>query len=111
MFHRFHSGEVSAATGLTPGKFAEAAHRLGAGAAGASAGRAAAGAAVPRRTSSAIGFLDGAVMPQRETKVSVFTPWDDAGYVVADVPEAILSNLGLTYLAHTHIPTLWETRA
>lgn len=54
-----------------------------------------------------IGFLDGAVNPQRETKVSIFTPWDEASYVVADVPEAIFSNLGLTYLAHTHVPTLW----
>lgn len=54
-----------------------------------------------------IGFLDGAVNPQREAKVSVFTPWDDASYVVVDVPEAIWSNLGLTYLAHTHVPTLW----
>lgn len=25
-----------------------------------------------------------------------------------DVPEAIFSNLGLTYLAHTHIPTIWD---
>jgi hypothetical protein len=55
-----------------------------------------------------LGFFDGAVMPQRETKVSVFTPWDDGGYVVVDVPEAIFSNLGLIYLAHTHIPTLWD---
>lgn len=55
-----------------------------------------------------IGFLDGAVRPQRETKVSVFTPWDDFSYVVADVPEAIWSNLGLTYLAHTHVPTIWS---
>lgn len=54
-----------------------------------------------------IGFLDGAVNPQRETKLSVFTPWDDRSYVVADVPEAIWSNLGLTYLAHTHVPTVW----
>jgi hypothetical protein len=54
-----------------------------------------------------IGFLDGAVNPQRETKVSVFTPWDEDSYVVVDVPEAIWSNLGLTYLAHTHVPTLW----
>jgi len=54
------------------------------------------------------GFLDGAVMPQRETKVSVFTPWDDTSYVVADIPEAIFSNLGLVYLAHTHVPTLWD---
>jgi hypothetical protein len=54
-----------------------------------------------------IGFLDGAVRPQRETKVSVFTPWDESSYVVADVPEAIWSNLGLLYLAHTHMPTVW----
>jgi len=54
-----------------------------------------------------IGFLDGAINPQRETKVSVFTPWDASSYVVVDVPEAIWSNLGLTYLAHTHVPTIW----
>ena len=54
-----------------------------------------------------VGFLDGAVRPQRETKFSVFTPWDEGGYVVVDVPEAIWSNLGLTYLAHTHVPTIW----
>jgi hypothetical protein len=57
----------------------------------------------PRR-----GFLDGAIAPQRETKFSLFTPWSDRSYVVADVPEAIFSNLGLIYLAHTHIPTIWD---
>lgn len=57
-----------------------------------------------------IGFLEGAIRPQRETKVSVFTPWDSQSYVVVDVPEAIWSNLGLTYLAHTHIPTVWDQR-
>lgn len=54
------------------------------------------------------GFLDGAVDPQRETKISVFTPWDTGSYVVVDLPEAIFSNLGLTYLAHTHIPTIFD---
>lgn len=57
-----------------------------------------------------IGFLDGAIEPQRETKFSVFLPWDQASYVVVDLPEAIFSNLGLTYLAHTHIPTLWSQK-
>jgi hypothetical protein len=57
-----------------------------------------------------IGFLEGAIDPQRETKVSVFAPWDAGGYVVVDVPEAIFTNLGLTYLAHTHIPTIWTER-
>lgn len=56
-----------------------------------------------------IGFLDGALRPQRETKISVFLPWDPKNsYVVVDVPEAIWSNLGLTYLAHTHIPTVFD---
>jgi hypothetical protein len=55
-----------------------------------------------------IGFLEGAVDPQRETKVSVFAPWSETDYVVVDVPEAVWSNLGLTYLAHTHVPTIWS---
>ena len=57
-----------------------------------------------------IGFLEGAIDPQRETKFSVFTPWDRDSYVVVDVPEAIWSNLGLTYLAHTHIDTIWTKK-
>jgi hypothetical protein len=56
------------------------------------------------------GFQDGALSPQRETKVSIFSPWDPRSYVVVDVPEAIFSNLGLLYLAHTHIPTIWDKR-
>jgi len=54
-----------------------------------------------------IGFLEGAIEPQRETKFSIFAPWDKNSYVVVDLPEAIWSNLGLTYLAHTHIDTIW----
>ena len=55
-----------------------------------------------------IGFLEGAIDPQRETKFSVFAPWDPNSYVVVDMPEAIWSNLGLTYLAHTHVDTIWS---
>ncbi len=54
-----------------------------------------------------LGFFDGAIDPQRDTKVSIFAPWDARSYVVVDVPEAIWSHLGLTYLAHTHIDTIW----
>jgi hypothetical protein len=58
-----------------------------------------------------IGFLEGAIRPQRETKVSVFAPWKDGGYVVVDVPEAIWwqrdGQRELLYLAHTHVPTAW----
>jgi peptidoglycan/xylan/chitin deacetylase (PgdA/CDA1 family) len=55
-----------------------------------------------------LGFFEGAVDPQRDTKVSLFAPWQEGGYVVVDVPEAIWSHLGLNYLAHRHVPTLWE---
>ena len=55
-----------------------------------------------------IGFLEGAINPQRGTKAGLFAPWDDHSYVVIDLPEAIFSNLGLLFLAHTHIPTIWD---
>lgn len=109
--HRFSTDEVQAATGLTPAEIEAATKRFNITA-----------ATRPRRAAEApllvlpypggrhprIGFLDGAVRPQRETKISVFTPWDEQSYVVADIPEAIWSNLGLTYLAHSHVPTIWS---
>ena len=61
-----------------------------------------------------IGFLDGAVDPHRDTKLSVFLPWDQRSYVVLDLPEALWLGTGqerqLMYLAHTHIPTMWDKR-
>ena len=62
-----------------------------------------------------IGFLDGAIRPRRETKVSLFAPWADGGYAVADVPEAVWHDTPsgrrkLLFLAHTHVPTLWDER-
>lgn len=59
------------------------------------------------------GFRDGMIRPQRETKVSVFAPWADGGYAVADVPEAVWfeptpKKPELLYLAHTHVPTTWD---
>ncbi|MDZ4859839.1 MAG: polysaccharide deacetylase family protein [Candidatus Hydrogenedentes bacterium] len=55
-----------------------------------------------------IGFLEGAIAPQRGTKASIFAPWDPESYAVIDLPEAIFSNLGLLYLAHTHVQTIWD---
>ncbi len=58
-----------------------------------------------------IGFRDGAIRPQRDTKLSVFSPWNDSDYFVLDLPEAIRRNdearHGLLYLAHTHVDTMW----
>ncbi|MSU59796.1 MAG: polysaccharide deacetylase family protein [Pedosphaera sp.] len=45
---------------------------------------------------------------QRGTKASVFLPWDPTSYVVVDLPEAIFCERGLLFLAHTHIPTIWD---
>ncbi|MBI1832820.1 MAG: DUF1593 domain-containing protein [Planctomycetes bacterium] len=109
--HQYSNAEITAATGLSGREIDLALKKFDISA-----------ATKPRRPADApllilpypggrhprIGFLEGAIRPQRETKVSVFTPWDDASYVVVDVPEAIFSNLGLTYLAHTHVPTIWE---
>ncbi|MBI1786898.1 MAG: polysaccharide deacetylase family protein [Acidobacteria bacterium] len=55
-----------------------------------------------------IGFLEGAIDPLRGTKASVFLPWDPSAYVVIDLPEAIFSDRGLLFLAHTHVPTVWN---
>lgn len=57
-----------------------------------------------------IGFLEGVINPMRGTKASIFLPWDPASYVVVDLPEAIFSNTGLLFLAHTHVPTIWNAR-
>jgi len=110
-FHRFTPGEVSAATGLSLDEISEAMKKGSLNNAvppKRSPGEALRVLPYPGGRHPRIGFLEGAIMPQRETKVSVFAPWDDASYVVVDVPEAIFSNLGLTYLAHTHIPTIWD---
>jgi hypothetical protein len=109
-YHHFTRVEIGAATGLNDQEISQALTRF-----------AIDPASKPRPTGNApllvlpypggrhprIGFLDGAVRPQRDTKFSVFTPWDQGSYVVVDLPEAIWSNLGLTYLAHTHVPTIW----
>jgi peptidoglycan/xylan/chitin deacetylase (PgdA/CDA1 family) len=113
--HDFTKFEASAATGLSPGEIAAARALL----------------SIPLRKEKRqsappttlkvlpypggrhprIGFLDGAIRPQRETKFSAFLQWDATQYVVVDLPEAIWVDQGsgreLLYLAHTHVPTIW----
>jgi hypothetical protein len=109
--HRYSVAEAAAATGLTAREVVAEVARLGLEL----------GQVPPRAPSEVlrvlpypggrhprVGFLEGAIRPQRDTKFSVFTPWDAASYVVVDLPEALWSNLGLTYLAHTHVPTIWS---
>jgi peptidoglycan/xylan/chitin deacetylase (PgdA/CDA1 family) len=110
--HGFSPAEVQAATGLNAAELAAATNRLQLSLA--SPPRAV-GAPLkvlpyPGGRHPRLGFFDGAVDPQRDTKVSIFTPWNDRSHVVVDVPEAVWLNLGLTYLAHTHSDTVWSRR-
>jgi hypothetical protein len=112
-YHRFSVAEINAATGLNDDEITAALARLEIGTNNKPNHPANAPLLVlpyPGGRHPRIGFLEGAVNPQRETKISVFTPWDEQSYVVVDLPEAIWSNLGLTYLAHTHVPTLWTAQ-
>ena len=115
VYHRFSIGEICAATGM-------AAERVQAALAAASLtdrpfpknkpGQPLTILPYPGGRHPRIGFLDGAIRPQRETKFSVFTPWNDGAYVVVDLPEAIWMEQGagrqLLYLAHTDVPTIWD---
>lgn len=111
--HRFTDAEVAAATGLTKKEIDTAKKKFDIRAENRPERKKDSALKVlpyPGGRHPRIGFLEGAVDPQRETKFSVFTPWDRDSYVVVDVPEAIWSNLGLTYLAHTHIDTIWTKK-
>jgi hypothetical protein len=117
-FHRFTAAEVRAATGLGDEVIAAAVKQWGALSESPSVGPSSAGFTnvdgtirllpYPGGRHPRLGFFEGAIHPQRDTKVSLFTPWQGGGYVMVDVPEAIWSHLGLNYLAHQHVPTIWE---
>lgn len=115
VLHRYVPAEIEAATGLSLREIAGALDRFGLD-----------GMSPPQRRKDdplvvrpypggrhpRIGCLDEAIRPRRESKVSVFAPWENGGYVVVDVPEAIWTRRGdsreLLYLAHTHVPTMWD---
>lgn len=112
-YHRFTNAEITAATGLTSEEIFTAMKKFDIqpdNRPGPDSDSPLIVLTYPGGRHPRIGFLEGAVNPQRETKFSLFTPWDRDSYVVADVPEAIWSNLGLTYLAHTHIDTIWTKK-
>jgi hypothetical protein len=115
VYHRFSPAEIVAATGLSPDKVEQSIAEF-----------MLRDRRRPQRSSDQpltvlpypggrhprIGFRDGEIRPQRETKCSVFTPWEPTDYVVVDIPEAIWHDTEdgpkLLYLAHTHIPTTWD---
>lgn len=114
--HEFTLVEQSAATGMTTNEISSAIQRLDVQPAEGSfwnMKRMLLTLPYPGGRHPRIGFLEGAIRPQRETKISVFPRWKNGGYAVADIPEAIWVQIGdkpreLLYLAHTHVPTMWD---
>lgn len=117
LYHRFTPAEMGAALGTTGAEAAAAMRRLGIDPS--RPGRRPADGRLlvlpyPGGRHPRVGFLDGAIRPRRETKLSVFAPWDGGGYAVADLPEAVWFDAAggrqLLYLAHTHVPTVWDRK-
>jgi peptidoglycan/xylan/chitin deacetylase (PgdA/CDA1 family) len=113
--HRFTPAEIGAATGLTETEITKALEEFDIrpdNAPPRNPGDPLLVLPYPGGRHPRVGFLDGAIRPQRETKISIFNPWDATAYVVADIPEAVWSEIDgrreLLYLAHTHIPTMWD---
>jgi hypothetical protein len=50
------------------------------------------------------------VDPRPDHKLAVYLPWENSGYIVVDLPEVIFSNIGVLFLAHKHIPTIWTEK-
>lgn len=111
--HSFSIGEIHAATGLSRTSISRALSKFCIDPTANSTEKKSSGVSIlpyPGGRHPRIGFQIGAVNPQRETKVSIFTPWDNESYIVVDVPEAIWSNRNLVYLAHSHVKTVWTAR-
>ena len=114
--HRFTASEAGAAIGLSADEIDKAAKRLGIdGSAKAEDKSRLKVLPYPGGRHPRAGFRDGAIRPQRETKFSFFPPWKDGGYAVADVPEAVWfeptpKKPERLYLAHTHVPTVWDQK-
>lgn len=114
--HRFTPTEAGAALGITAEKVTSETKRLGINPSirpESKSGDSLKILPYPGGRHPRVGFRDGAIRPQRETKASVFAPWENGGYAVADVPEAVWFEPApkkpeLLYLAHTHVPTIWD---
>ena len=113
IFHRYTASEPGAALGLSAELIEAEAQRLKVDAE--TAGARPSLLPYPGGRHPRIGFLEGAIRPQRETKISFFAPWSGGGYAVIDLPEAVWHETAqgrrkLLYLAHTHVPTIWDER-
>jgi peptidoglycan/xylan/chitin deacetylase (PgdA/CDA1 family) len=114
VYHRYSPAQAGSALGITADEATDAAKRLGIVSKRPvrKEGEPLLVLPYPGGRHPRIGFRDGMIRPQRETKASIFAPWADGGYAVADVPEAVWfvpkDKPELLYLAHTHVPTTWD---
>jgi hypothetical protein len=108
--HDYSLGEIQSATGLEEGEIRAALKRFAIkrpGKVGAVESGPLRIMPYPGGRHPRLAGLSQAINPQRETKVSVFTPWSRDDYVVVDLPEALRVDSQWLYLAHTDIPTVW----
>lgn len=108
--HHYSLPEVTAATGMEHLEILEALERLGIRYRGTSAESGDASLSImpyPGGRHPRLRELQFAINPQRDTKVSIFTPWAPHEYVVVDLPEYLRTDNEFIYLAHTDIPTRW----
>jgi len=119
VYHQFSTSEICAATGMTADKVKAELTSLGLVDKPfpiTDSGQTLKVLPYPGGRHPRIGFLDGAIRPQRDTKFSVFSPWKDGSYAVVDLPEAIWWGEGkersLLYLAHIHpsAPPTWAQK-
>jgi len=90
--HRYSNAEAGAALGLAADEVSVATKRLGIDVTKRPVrkeGEALLVLPYPGGRHPRLGFRDGMIRPQREATVSVFAPWVDGGYAVANVPEAV----------------------
>ncbi len=108
--HGYSWKEAAEVTGFSPTVLKAEAETLGLGKL--SAGVPARGLRIrpyPGGRHPRIGHLEAAIDPMRGTKVSIFLPWEGAGYAVIDLPETFeAEGEQLIFLAHAHVPTIWN---
>ncbi|MCH1510432.1 MAG: hypothetical protein L7T84_14585 [Akkermansiaceae bacterium] len=109
-YHQFSSDEISLATGLTEQEISSALERLNISHENHPPRNKERLLALPYPGGRhpRIGETELAINPQRETKVTVFPPWEDGGYAVLDLPEAIRIGETYFYIAHSDLSTIWE---
>ncbi len=106
--HNFTKDELMEATGFSDSELDRHVSQLGKGTANKQINQRIKVEPYPGIRHPRINFRDGMLSPMRGTKASIFLPWAPEEYVVLDLPEALFTQFGLTFLGHKHIPTFFD---